>query len=121
MRRLRCGELAAKQFSQSSNSAVKTASKMAGAETMSVEMMPAVVVMVVVSSDNELASVVWPVSPIVRDIIRSAVDAWHISSNYVVTSASREKQGNGCCARHQHFFHRLHGLGAEGSISLYFT
>src|SRR5438309_5837546 len=115
MRRLRCGEFAAKRFSQSSNSAVKTAPKMAGAETMSVEMMPTVVVMVVVSSDNELTSVVWPVSAIVWAVIRSAVNTRHISSNYVVTSAPREEQGNGRRPKHQHFFHRLHGLGNDRS------
>src|SRR5260221_8555975 len=115
MRRLRWGEFSAKRFSQSSNSAEKTAHKMAGAETITVEMMSTVVVMVVVSSDNELASVVWPVSAIVWAVIRSAVDTWHISSNYVVTSAPGEEQGNDRRAKHQHFFHRLHGLGNDRS------
>src|SRR5260221_8029926 len=69
------GDLGKSNFPHPSTPGEKPASKMAGAETMSVEMMPTVVVIVVVSSDNELASVVWPVSAIVWAVIRSAVDA----------------------------------------------
>src|SRR5258708_10474134 len=115
MRPLRCGEFVAKLFSQSSNSAVKTAPKMVGTETMSVEMMPTVVVIVVVSSDNELASVVWSVSAVVWAVIRSPVNTRHISSDYVVTSAPREEQDNRRRPKHQHFFHRLHDLGNDRS------
>src|SRR5258708_38131741 len=101
MRPLRCGEFVAKLFSQSSNSAVKTAPKMVGTETMAVEMMPTVVVLGVVSSDNELASVVWSASAVVWTVIRAPVNTRHIICAYVVTSPAREEQYIGRCPKHQ--------------------
>src|ERR1700730_6221454 len=118
MLHLQFGGSAAKRFVHSSISVMKPASKMTGAETISVEMMPTVVMMIVVSPNDELASVVRSIWAIIGAVIRSAVGSWHISPHHIVTGTPGEDQGNHCCADHQYLFHRLHVWGSDRSNSL---
>lgn len=97
--------------------AVRATPEMAGAETRSVEMVPAIVMLIVVSADNEFASIVRSIPSVIGTVIWSSIGSRYVSSRYVATGAPREKQANSCSAEREHSFRRLHVGGKRSFLT----